>query len=509
MGIKWRVATSVGMFALLVPYLLAADVGKPNLRETARTEQPGFLVRASVNRASRSYREGDVLYVNVVSEKDAYVYALYQQADGAILQIFPNRVQPENRVKAGQSVQIPAADDLFRWVVGPPFGQEVIKVVASEKPIENLETEVVRRRRFTPVPGKQLKDLDGEVDAMSPAEWTESDIEVFTYARGQTAKRHGTRRFGVFFGVSKYKYNAEYEASRDGKHKLDLFNAHHDAQKLAEIFREVSRLDDVRVYVNELATRRQLEVAVTDWLPSVSQPGDTVFIFFTGHGVKIKDDNGDEADGLDEALTPHDIVGPGILSELKKKMDRGERVDAGFDNWLSIARQAGSESDDVYAALIRETGVSDDLFAHWLQRLDGRRVVVILGTCHSGGFATVEKGGEPPVQSFSFDFLDSEFSRLKDIGQTDQAMLAAAFSQQVSLDVHAMGMSVMPYFLAQSIKGPGGVVTLDEGHQFCKAAMAAFYEKFNQKRQEAGQELVPVHQPYLVNHCTEDVYLKP
>ncbi len=504
-----RHLTAMASFALLLSTAAGADSGKPDLRETARTEQPGFFVRASVNRTSRSYREGDTLSLNVVSEKDAYVYVLYQQADSTILQIFPNQTQPANRVKARQPVQIPATDDLFRWVVGPPFGKEVIKVIASEKPIDNLDTEAVRKQRFTLVPGKQLKDLDGEIDAMSPAEWTESDIEVFTYARGESAQRSGTHRYGVFFGVSKYKYNAEYEASRKGKHSLDLVNAQHDAQKLAEIFREVSRLNDVRVYVNDKATRRQLETAVTDWLPSVSQPGDTVFIFFCGHGVKVKDDNGDEADGQDEALATHDIVDPGILVELKKKADRGEPVDTGFDNWMSVVRKAGADSDDMYAALIRETGVSDDLFARWLQRLDGRRVVVILGSCHSGGFATIEKGGEPAAESDSFDFLDSEFSRLKDIGQTAQAMLAAAHSQQVSYDVHAMGMSVMPFFLAESIKSPGGPVTLDEGFQFCKAAMKAFYETTNRKRQDAGRELLQPHQPYLINQCTDEVYLKP
>ena len=501
--------TAIIGLALLASITLGAESGKTDLRKTARTEQPGFFVRASVNRQSRSYREGDVLYVNVCAEKDAYVYVLYQQADGSVLQIFPNRIQPDNRVKAKQPVQIPAADDLFRWNVGPPFGKEVIKVIASQKPIENLETEIARKGRFAPVPAKQLKDLDSEVDASSPAQWTESDVEIFTYARGESAQRYGTRRFGVFFGVSKYKYNAEYKTSRQGQHSLDLVNAEHDAQKLAEIFREVSRLDDVRVYVNEKATRRQFETTVTDWLPSVSRPGDTVFIFFSGHGVKIKDDNGDEADGKDEALTPHDIVDPGILVEMKKKADRGEPVETGFESWMSVARKAGPELDDMYAAMIRKTGISDDLFARWLQRLDGRRVVVILGSCHSGGFATIEKGGESAAESYSFDFLESEFSRLKDIGQTDQAMLAAAFSQQLAIDVHAMGMSVMPYFLAQSVKGPGGPVTLDESHKFCKAAMAAFYKELNQKLQEAGNEPIAPHQPYLINQCTEEVYLKP
>ncbi len=262
---------SVGVFTLLLCSSLAADDGKPDLRETARTEQPGFLVRVSLNRASRSYREGDVLSMHVVSEKDAYVYVLYQQADDTVLQIFPNRTQPDNRVKAHEEVQIPAADDLFRWMIGPPFGREVIKVIAATKPVEHFETDPARLRRFTPVPAKQLKEVDEEIEATPPAEWTESDIEIITYPRGQSTERTGARRFGVFFGVSKYKYNTEYAASRDGKHSLDLVNAQNDAKRLAAILREVGRLDGVQVYVNQQATREHLEEAITEWLPAVSQ----------------------------------------------------------------------------------------------------------------------------------------------------------------------------------------------------------------------------------------------
>ena len=62
--------------------------------------------------------------------------------------------------------------------------------------------------------------------------------------------------------------------------------------------------------------------------------------------------------------------------------------------------------------------------------LDGRQVVVILETCHSGGFATHEsestKGIEKPQPVDDFNFLGPQLGRLKDIGQPEIALLAPA-----------------------------------------------------------------------------------
>jgi hypothetical protein len=39
-------------------------------------------------------------------------------------------------------------------------------------------------------------------------------------------------------------------------------------------------------------------------LASQARAGDAVFCHYSGHGGKIKDDNGDEEDGFDETLVP-------------------------------------------------------------------------------------------------------------------------------------------------------------------------------------------------------------
>src|SRR5205085_12227565 len=104
------------------------------------------------------------------------------------------------------------------------------------------------------------------------------------------------------------------------------------------------KLDDARIRVNADATRRNLEYDVTQWLPSVSQPGDTIFIYDSGHGGQIADDDGDEKDGLDEFLLPHDYIDPGILSMLVKWNANNQlkpEIRARLPGWLKLYGQGG------------------------------------------------------------------------------------------------------------------------------------------------------------------------
>src|SRR4051794_30202105 len=62
--------------------------GPPKLDQQVQNGRPTFLVRASVDKKYLIYAEGDELTLKVRCEEDAYLYVLYQQADGKIFQIF-------------------------------------------------------------------------------------------------------------------------------------------------------------------------------------------------------------------------------------------------------------------------------------------------------------------------------------------------------------------------------------------------------------------------------------
>merc|ERR1719221_1285177 len=48
---------------------------------------------------------------------------------------------------------------------------------------------------------------------------------------------------------------------------------------------------------------------------SQAEERDAIFLHYSGHGTKIRDDDGDEADGYDEALVPRDYKRSGLIRD--------------------------------------------------------------------------------------------------------------------------------------------------------------------------------------------------
>jgi hypothetical protein len=51
------------------------------------------------------------------------------------------------------------------------------------------------------------------------------------------------------------------------------------------------------------------------WLSQGAQPGDILFLHYSGHGTQTRDLDGDEADGYDEALVPLDHQSAGVITD--------------------------------------------------------------------------------------------------------------------------------------------------------------------------------------------------
>ena len=472
--------------------------------------QPAFYVHIDVDRPDRIYTEGQILSVSVRSEQDAYLYVIYRQADGSALQIFPNQFQTENRVPALTDVKIPAADDRFRWRIVAPFGKERIEVLATRQPVRHLQSPRLRAARFNPVSEKNLRGVAVELAEEHPENaYAASFVELETRPAGSApvdevppSQRPAGRRFGVFFGVSQYEFNAAHLAG-GSKIPLNLNAAHRDALGLREAMQRFGGLTDARTFLNEQATRANLEAALTGWLPGVTQPGDSIVIFLSGHGAQIPDDNGDEPDGLDEVFLPHDLVTLPSLVWLCREHQAGN-LNTGLKPRLDrcVALLKSCPQERWGEILTRETGVSDDLLGQWLQRLSGRQVIVIADSCHAGGLATAEKHTPQPAPT-SFDFLDSEVGRLKDIGQEEIALLAACHRAELALEVNGHGS-----FTAAILKWLAGVPrggTLEQCHGYCSRELERTAESIPADSPQAGKP----QRPLLVNHCSRPVILKP
>lgn len=68
---------------------------------------------------------------------------------------------------------------------------------------------------------------------------------------------------------------------------------------------------NVRVLMNGKATRAAILEAIDSFLVKGTASGDRAYVYFAGQGYFAADTNGDEADGLDEAIVPADATSAG------------------------------------------------------------------------------------------------------------------------------------------------------------------------------------------------------
>ncbi|KLO12325.1 hypothetical protein SCHPADRAFT_425975 [Schizopora paradoxa] len=74
------------------------------------------------------------------------------------------------------------------------------------------------------------------------------------------------------------------------------------------------------------------------WLVKDAQPHDSLFFHYSGHGVQVRDKNGDETDGFDEAIVPLDFKREGVIIDddmhmiMVRPLPLGCRLTALFDS---------------------------------------------------------------------------------------------------------------------------------------------------------------------------------
>jgi metacaspase-1 len=112
-----------------------------------------------------------------------------------------------------------------------------------------------------------------------------------------------------------------------------------------------------QVLLNEQATLAQVRAALQA-LADGTGPRDRVLVYYSGHGTQLPDEDGDEDDGLDEALTLHDMA--------------------------TVQRGGRATLDGVLV---------DDELAEALARIPSRQVLVLIDACHSGTATRAFPGG--------------------------------------------------------------------------------------------------------------------
>lgn len=101
--------------------------------------KPSGTINVRIATDKQRYVEGDVMTVTAMADQDCHLRLYVFSAERKVTQIFPNKFQKDHLIKAGQKVVIGGVTAEFDFVMTGPFGNELIKAVASKRPFTDEE----------------------------------------------------------------------------------------------------------------------------------------------------------------------------------------------------------------------------------------------------------------------------------------------------------------------------------------------------------------------------------
>ena len=99
-----------------------------------------FQVFVSTNRGEGGvFTEGEYLKLYLLSSRDCFLKVYHIDVHGRTTLIFPNRYEKNNFLPGREVLEFPGSRSPFQFRIVPPYGTEMIKVVASTRQFSSLE----------------------------------------------------------------------------------------------------------------------------------------------------------------------------------------------------------------------------------------------------------------------------------------------------------------------------------------------------------------------------------
>jgi hypothetical protein len=464
-----------GLMAGALPLALSRESSAGGI-DRPPGDRPPFDVRAELNRPDRVYARGEAIIARIRSEQEGLLYLFYEDVDGQVSCLYPNTWQSPHRINAGQTLIVPSIGSEFRLRVGPPFGRDALIAVVTRDPIppEQLGLRVQENKLVAAQPPRplNLRELFAphRRDLQS---WAASRVELQTVEM-RRQRQHQPRRVGLFVGIRTYEdpsIRPLRTSDRDAVHTGDTLAAYGDIQPL-------------RLVRNEQATRHRIKAEICKTLVNATAPGDTVFIYWSGHGWRF-----DSGASSVCCLVPYDA----------QRQDPSSMIDEGT-------------------------------FIEWIDTLADRRLILIFDVCYGGGkigqvrdagqtrdigggaddadepgiVRSPQANGQLPLPADAgFPFLDRLYTGtrgIKDPESREIAKLASAQADQLAYQRVEGDLAVMTYYLNDLLR-ERSEVTLEQAHKHVEQQVPAYLW---QARIGAAQQ-----KPVLLDRTTPPVFLRP
>lgn len=127
------VSCCILLLCLHSSYSLAADA------TTTKNLRPIGIQATTHLGDHQSFRKDDVVSFLLSLDSDAYVTAIYVDANNNLYQIIPNALQQDNFYKASLFIPVPPQDAAYNFRIKPPYGEETLWVFASDSEKSRLK----------------------------------------------------------------------------------------------------------------------------------------------------------------------------------------------------------------------------------------------------------------------------------------------------------------------------------------------------------------------------------
>nr|MBX2839773.1 DUF4384 domain-containing protein [Gammaproteobacteria bacterium] len=115
---------------------------------------------SSLGASPAVYRVGESVELDVSVSADAHVFCFYQQGDGGVIKLFPNRFRPHSGVSAGETLSIPG-NGSFQIKTDRVGQNEQILCMASYEDIDARMPTQLKDVDLQPLPVESLEQIHG------------------------------------------------------------------------------------------------------------------------------------------------------------------------------------------------------------------------------------------------------------------------------------------------------------------------------------------------------------
>jgi len=165
-----------------------------DIRKRVKNIPNDFKVSIDTASGKKSFIKGEKIVFSLTSERDCHIALFCHQTDGSTILLFPNTWSGNTKVFANKRVTVPGTSKPgFEIVVGPPYGTDLIQVIACtqysllHKRLENMvEKEKplgyrgISRGLFSRGINDSIESFNAK--KLTPS-WSETAISISTYKK--------------------------------------------------------------------------------------------------------------------------------------------------------------------------------------------------------------------------------------------------------------------------------------------------------------------------------------